>query len=89
MGMTTSRLRESEVERRIEEKLKSKDLRIEELKNTVFVLEQNLANIKRKAEADQEQLSDGNSSEYRILYTNLTQEMNSITKKHEAERDLY
>lgn len=89
MGMTTSRLRESEVERRIEEKLKSKDLRIEELKNTVFVLEQNLANIKRKAEADQEQLSDGNSSEYRILYTNLTLEMNSITKKHEAERDLY
>lgn len=89
MGMTTTRLRESEVERRIEEKLKSKDLRIEELKNTVFVLEQNLANIKRKAEADQEQLSDGNSSEYRILYTNLTQEMNSITKKHEAERDLY
>lgn len=66
----------------MEEKMKAKDLRIEELKNTVFVLEQNLASTKRKAETDQEQISEGNSSEFRLLYTNLVQEMNSTSKKH-------
>lgn len=62
--------------------MKAKDLRIEELKNTVFVLEQNLVSTKRKAETDQEQISEGNSSEFRLLYTNLVQEMNSTSKKH-------
>lgn len=55
----------------------------------MFVLEQNLASIKRKAESEQEQVSEGNSAEFRVLYTNLVQEMNSAAKKHEAERDVY
>lgn len=51
-GLSNSRLRESEVERRMDEKLKNKDQKIEELRANVLVLEETVSNLKKKQDTD-------------------------------------
>jgi hypothetical protein len=47
-------LKESEVERRLEEKVRSKDIKIEELKRNIFMLEETVMNLKKKDEFDED-----------------------------------